>query len=117
MAYLGPVTKIYRQTSIGLALEDTLDQFEASNEISPALREEIQAHFDANVLRILSTGVATKITFRGAKIICYRFCQDVWTFVLDSPTFKTDHGDLIVCNETVKIVALDQQKLQNPNFG
>jgi len=55
--------------------------------------------------------VKSKTTFKG-HLHTYRFCDNVWTFILDNPTFRTDNSGEIINSDKVKIVACDG-KAQN----
>jgi transcription initiation factor TFIIA small subunit len=54
----------------------------------------------------LKTNVKSRATLKG-ELNVYRFCDDVWTFVINSLTFKIE-GESIVA-EKVKIVACNSK--------
>lgn len=52
----------------------------------------------------LQTKVKSKTNFKG-HLHTYRFCDNVWTFILENAAFKTDNETQNV--DHVKIVACD----------
>jgi len=104
-------TSIYNSTAVGRALVATLDEFVESGEIGQLFAAEILAQYEEVFLRNLQSKVKTKVTFRNEKIISYRFCQDVWTFILENPTFKTERNESITVDGKIKIIALDETKI------
>ncbi|KAF9901695.1 Transcription initiation factor IIA small chain (TFIIA 13.5 kDa subunit) [Lobosporangium transversale] len=92
----------YRKSSIGLSLIDSLDELIQSGHINPQLAMRVLAQFDMSIADALSTRVRTRATFK-AHLDNYRSLDDVWTFVLSSPTFRYDNES--VTADKVKIVA------------
>ncbi|KAF9577660.1 Transcription initiation factor IIA small chain (TFIIA 13.5 kDa subunit) [Lunasporangiospora selenospora] len=92
----------YRKSSIGLALIDSLDVLIQSGHINPQLAMRVLAQFDTSIAEALSNRVRSRATFR-ARLDNYRSLDDVWTFVLSSPTFRFENDN--VTADKVKIVA------------
>lgn len=61
--------------------------------------------FDKSINSALSTRVKVKVNFKAEKLNTYRFCDNVWTFMLNDVEFR-DSGDLEKVDR-VKIVACD----------
>jgi len=96
--------EFYRKSTIGVALTDALDEMVATNLITPTLGMAVMAQFDKSINEALETKVKTKCTFKG-HCQMFRFCDEVWTFVLENTTFRTDTETISV--DKVKIVATD----------
>ncbi|KAF9901568.1 Transcription initiation factor IIA small chain (TFIIA 13.5 kDa subunit) [Linnemannia zychae] len=92
----------YRKSSVGLALIDSLDELIQSGHINPQLAMRVLAQFDMSIADALSSRVRNRANFR-AHLDNYRSLDDVWTFVLSSPTFRFEHES--VTADKVKIVA------------
>ncbi|KAF2162608.1 hypothetical protein M409DRAFT_58031 [Zasmidium cellare ATCC 36951] len=95
--------ELYRGTSIGLALADTLDDLISSRRIEPQLAMRIMANFDQAIATVLGDKVKARMSFKG-HLDVYRFCDEVWTFVIKDVKFKMDNSQQIEA-EKVKIVA------------
>jgi len=99
----GAYYELYRGTSIGLALADTLDDLISSRRIEPQLAMRIMANFDQSIATVLGEKVKARMNFKG-HLDVYRFCDEVWTFVIKDVKFKLDNSQTIDA-EKVKIVA------------
>jgi transcription initiation factor TFIIA small subunit len=95
--------QLYRNTSLGNSLQESLDELIQTQQISPHLALNVLLKFDRAINDALSTRLRNKFTFKG-DLNTYRFCDNVWTFVLNGVDFR--NGDLIHV-EKVKIVAVD----------
>merc|ERR1712014_67966 len=102
--------ELYRGTSIGLALADTLDDLISSRRIEPQLAMRIMSHFDARIAEVLGEKVKARLTFKG-HLDTYRFCDEVWTFILKDVKFKMDNAHQAEA-ERVKIVACQSEDKQ-----
>ncbi|GAM23620.1 hypothetical protein SAMD00019534_067950, partial [Acytostelium subglobosum LB1] len=96
--------ELYRKSTIGEALTDTLDDMANNNYISQQLYDKVVLQFDKSINEALANTVRNKATFKG-DLHTYRFCDSVWTFILENAEFKTDNEVIKVDN--VKIVACD----------
>ncbi|KAH9560944.1 hypothetical protein CY35_06G135900 [Sphagnum magellanicum] len=79
--------ELYRKSSIGTSLTDALEEMVTNGTISPLLAVKVLMQFDKGHLHT------------------YRFCDNVWTFILENAVFKTDSESQSV--DHVKIVACD----------
>ncbi|KAK5580748.1 hypothetical protein RB653_000772 [Dictyostelium firmibasis] len=103
--------ELYRKSTIGEALTDTLEELLINQYISNSLYQKILTQFDKTINEALSNTVKAKTTFKG-NLHTYRFCDNVWTFILDNAQFKTEANE-IVRVDRVKIVACDAN-VQDP---
>jgi len=99
--------EFYRHTTLGMCLTDALDELIQTGQINPQLAQKVLLQFDKSITDALSNHVRAKVSFKGALDI-YRFCDDVWTFILKNPNFRFDTESATV--EKVKIVACSANK-------
>ncbi|WOL19185.1 transcription initiation factor IIA subunit 2-like [Canna indica] len=100
--------ELYRRSAIGMCLTESLDEMVSSGTLSPELAIQVLMQFDKSMTDALETQVKSKVTIKG-HLHTYRFCDNVWTFILQDATFKSDE-----CHEQVKrvkIVACDSNLL------
>ncbi|KAI1172694.1 transcription initiation factor iia small chain [Nemania sp. FL0916] len=96
--------ELYRRSSIGNALTDTLDTLITQNNIDPQLAMKVLANFDRAVAEVLQEKVRSRLSFK-ASLDTYRFCDEVWTFQLKNVNFKMDNGGMAVGADKIKIVS------------
>jgi transcription initiation factor TFIIA small subunit len=60
--------ELYRTSSIGQALTDTLDELISSNQLEPQLAMKIIAHFDKAFIETLSDRVKSRLSFKVCDI-------------------------------------------------
>ncbi|CAG8806622.1 15556_t:CDS:2, partial [Racocetra fulgida] len=68
---------------IGMALTDSLDELIQTSHIDPQL--------------------AMKVLLQAGHLHTYRFCDEVWTFIIKNPNFKLENEQVHV--DKIKIVA------------
>ncbi|KAF1348736.1 transcription initiation factor IIA, gamma subunit [Delphinella strobiligena] len=95
--------ELYRGTSIGVALADTLDDLISSRRIEPQLAIKIMIQFDQIMSQVLGEKVKARMSFKG-HLDTYRFCDEVWTFIIKNIKFKLDNSQQIEVDK-VKIVS------------
>ncbi|KAK3677995.1 Transcription initiation factor IIA subunit 2 [Recurvomyces mirabilis] len=100
--------ELYRNTSIGQSLAETLDNLISSRQIEPQLAMRVMATFDQNVAAVLGDKVKARCTFKG-HLDTYRFCDEVWTFIIKDVNFKMEQNHLEKA-ERVKIVACQSKE-------
>lgn len=100
--------ELYRNSSIGTALTDTLDDLISDNLIEPQLAMRIVANFDKAFTENISEKVKSRLSFKG-HLATYRFCDDVWTFLIKDVNFKLDNQAPLKA-EKVKIVSCTNKK-------
>jgi len=102
--------QLYRNTTLGNSLQESLDELIQSQQITPQLALQVLLQFDKAINNALSSKVKNRISFKG-KLNTYRFCDNVWTFVLNSVNFR-EVGDNVKVDK-VKIVACDGKESKN----
>ncbi|KAK4374369.1 hypothetical protein RND71_005046 [Anisodus tanguticus] len=131
--------ELYRRSTIGMCLTETLDEMVSNGILYPEHAIQVLVQFDKSMTEALETQVKSKVTIKqfsrsGAlheinlinwlmllddkkdmmgrlegHLHTYRFCDNVWTFILQDAVFKSEE-----CQETVnrvKIVACDSKLL------
>ncbi|RKF73885.1 Transcription initiation factor IIA subunit 2 [Golovinomyces cichoracearum] len=102
--------ELYRRSSIGMALTDTLDDLISDRRIEPQLAMKILANFDRSITEVLAEKVKARLTFKG-HLDTYRFCDEVWTFLIKDVTFKMENSSQTVQADKVKIVSCNSKRL------
>ncbi|KAI9679465.1 MAG: Transcription initiation factor IIA small chain (TFIIA 13.5 kDa subunit) [Caeruleum heppii] len=100
--------ELYRRSSIGSALMDTLDDLITERRIEPQLAIKIMANFDRSITEVLADKVKARLTFKG-HLDTYRFCDEVWTFLIKDVNLKLDNQSTIQADK-VKIVSCNSKK-------
>ncbi|XP_041355898.1 transcription initiation factor IIA subunit 2-like [Gigantopelta aegis] len=98
--------QLYRNTTLGHTLQESLDDLIQCSQISPQLALKVLLQFDKAINTALANRVKSKISFKG-KLNTYRFCDNVWTFVLNDVEFREQPVQEIARVQKVKIVACD----------
>jgi transcription initiation factor TFIIA small subunit len=94
--------------SLGGALTDTLDSLITERRIEPQLAMKILINFDKAVADGLSDKVKSRLSFKG-HLDTYRFCDDVWTFIIKDINFKLDNSNTVHADR-VKIVSCNTKR-------
>ncbi|GMM27950.1 transcription initiation factor IIA subunit gamma [Martiniozyma asiatica (nom. inval.)] len=100
--------EFYRRASVGGALADALDGLIVDQQIPPQLALRVLAHFDRLVSDHLRLDTRAKLSFKG-HLHTYRFCDDVWTFLIKDLSVKLDHGESLEVDKC-KIVACNSKR-------
>ncbi|CAG8097642.1 unnamed protein product [Penicillium olsonii] len=100
--------ELYRGSSLGLSLTDTLDDLINEGRIEPQLAMKILGTFDKVVTEVLADKVRARLTFKG-HLDTYRFCDEVWTFLIKDVSFKLDNQTTVTA-EKVKIVSCNSKR-------
>merc|ERR1712223_1152499 len=97
--------QLYRNTTLGHTLQEALDELMQMQMLSPALALRVLVQFDKSINSALNTRVKNKLNFKAEKLNTYRFCDNVWTFMLNDVEFReiNELGKI----DRVKIVACD----------
>ncbi|KAA8904996.1 transcription initiation factor IIA, gamma subunit [Sphaerosporella brunnea] len=107
-----PYYELYRRSSIGMALTDALDDLISEGRIAPQLAMKILSNFDRHVTEVLAEKVKANLTFKGS-LDTYRFCDEVWTFLIKNVTFKFQQqggGPPAVTTDKIKIVSCNSKR-------
>uniref|UniRef100_A0A9L0J724 Transcription initiation factor IIA subunit 2 n=1 Tax=Equus asinus TaxID=9793 RepID=A0A9L0J724_EQUAS len=108
--------QLYRNTTLGNSLQESLDELIQSQQITPQLALQVLLQFDKAINSALAQRVRNRVNFRGS-LNTYRFCDNVWTFVLNDVEFR-EVTELIKVDK-VKIVACDgkmDEKIANQPY-
>ncbi|XP_047051443.1 transcription initiation factor IIA subunit 2-like [Lolium rigidum] len=81
--------ELYRMTTIGVNLTATLDEMVFSGRLSPELAVRVQLQFDESMSALLEKQVTSMAFFKG-NLHTYRYCDNVWTFILRDATFRNE---------------------------
>lgn len=100
--------ELYRGSTLGDCLIDTIDELINEGRIEPQLAMKILANFDKTISEVLADKVKARLTFKG-HLETYRFCDDVWTFLVKDVKFKTDNSSEFHA-EKVKIVSCNSKR-------
>ncbi|POS88305.1 transcription initiation factor IIA [Erysiphe pulchra] len=92
-----------------MALTDTLDDLISDRRIEPQLAMKILANFDRSITEVLADKVKARLTFKG-HLDTYRFCDEVWTFLIKDVSFKMENSSQVVQADKVKIVSCNSKR-------
>ncbi|KAK6746001.1 hypothetical protein RB195_012234 [Necator americanus] len=98
---------MYRETTLGVALSHTLDEFVEEGMISRALAAKVLAAFDANINKALAYKVKNKVQFKSDKLLAYRYCDNVWTIIMKGVEFHYILWPVEYRVDKMKIVACE----------
>ncbi|TPX33010.1 hypothetical protein SmJEL517_g03988 [Synchytrium microbalum] len=96
--------QLYRASSIGMSLTETLDAMVTAGQIDPKAAVQMLTQFDKSMTEALRSKVTSKAQLKG-HLHFYRFCDDVWTFVIKDSTFRMENETLAPVSDKVKVVA------------
>jgi len=96
--------QLYRNTTLGNCLQETLDDLIQLQQISPQVAIRVLLEFDKAISNALSSRVRNRVTFKG-DLNTYRFCDNVWTFLVKNGEFNDCLTKIKV--DKIKIVACD----------
>ncbi|KAF4519490.1 hypothetical protein B566_EDAN010099 [Ephemera danica] len=105
--------QLYRNTSLGHTLQESLDELiqmlmeveSKYGQLTPQLGAKVLLQFDRSINTALASRVKSKLTFKANKLNTYRFCDNVWTFMMSDVEFREIQEVAKV--DKVKIVACD----------
>jgi transcription initiation factor TFIIA small subunit len=100
--------QLYRRTTLGECLVDSLDDLIKTNQITPQLAMRVLLQFDKSINESLERKLKSKATLKGQHAD-YRFCDDVWTFFLDNAVLRINDGESITANK-LKIVSCNAKR-------
>ncbi len=103
--------ELYRRSTLGMTLADSLDELIQSDQIPPQLAMRVLQQFDQSMADGLAQRIRARASFKG-HLNTYRFCDDVWTFAIDRCTFRIE--DETVHADKVVIVACNARRPGDP---
>ncbi|XP_059876685.1 transcription initiation factor IIA subunit 2-like [Delphinus delphis] len=92
--------QLHRNTTLGNSLQESLDELIQSQQITPQLALQVLLQFDKAIYSVLVQKVRNRVNSRPGSLNTYRFCDNVWTFVLNDVEFRE-----VTELDKVKIVA------------
>ncbi|KAK3095155.1 hypothetical protein FSP39_010870 [Pinctada imbricata] len=98
----GTYRQLFHPEQLVTGKEDAANNY--CGQITPQLALRVLLQFDRAINNALASRVKTRIQLKG-KLNTYRFCDNVWTFVLNNVDFR-EVQDFAKCDK-VKIVACD----------
>ena len=121
---MSSVYEIYRSTTIGSTLDDTLRELLHRQIITPRIVHYILNVFDQIISQKLSSQSdkgkkESSLIFKG-HLLSYRACDQVWTLLFDSLTFTSNtdpHWKIIFNGQTnkIKIITCPLKNLTSTN--
>ena len=84
------VPSTYRDTTLGQALETSLDSLLNSGEINQLTKDNILKTYDLSILETFKDLQGNRNTKISGKSISYNNVEDIWRFKLDSLEIKDD---------------------------
>lgn len=105
------MSQVYRHTTLGQTLQEILDDYISTGQISSHLAFRILSQFDKSIHSALRNKVKTILTFRAANLKSYRFCDNVWTLVFEDTEFRNVNE--IIKVDKLKIVACDVRSVRS----
>ncbi|KAM0839214.1 hypothetical protein ACQ4PT_060456 [Festuca glaucescens] len=101
--------ELYRRTTIGVNLTATLDEMVFSGRLTPELAVRVQLQFDESMSALLEQQVTSMAFFKG-NLHTYRYCDNVWTFILRDATFRNEEMAENISN--MKVVACNSSLMK-----
>mmetsp|Transcript_23654 Transcript_23654/g.59890 ORF Transcript_23654/g.59890 Transcript_23654/m.59890 type:complete len:125 (-) Transcript_23654:89-463(-) len=99
----------YRVSTVGIELEETLQELLDEGVIDLDLSEIIKKRFDKAIMTVLKKWVKDKPVIKG-KLKHYQNCDNVWVFHVSNPEIRVSSYSLPVqMSEPLKIVASDSK--------
>ena len=117
--------QIYRSTTIGLALDEALEEFVQRQVFTPRIASYILNVFDDVINQKLTCQSSKRknescLIFKG-HLLSYRSCDQVWTLLFNRLTFTSNGNSsfkvtLTSQNDKIKIIACPVLKLISPDI-
>lgn len=96
--------EFYRQSLIGKALVDTVDEKVSNNLISPKQANFIMEKFDEAIPIVFNRSVSSSMSFKGT-IGTYNYVDGVWKFIakdfvmsINNEYYKTNLIKIVACD-------------------
>lgn len=97
--------QLYRETTLGRTLQDTLDELLLVGKLNNNQAARVLHQFDRTINVALEQRVRNRLVIKCDRLRTYRFCDNVWTLLLNDVEFR-EVQEVIKVN-SVKIVACD----------
>mmetsp|Transcript_63085 Transcript_63085/g.150538 ORF Transcript_63085/g.150538 Transcript_63085/m.150538 type:complete len:127 (+) Transcript_63085:1635-2015(+) len=103
----------FRTSTIGIQLEEALQELLSENVIEFDLMEIVRKEFDKAIVSILKKKVKDKPVIKG-QLKHYQNCDNVWMFFVLRPEIRVSSYSLpIQLNCPIKIIACDTKMVSN----
>ncbi|KAE9549184.1 hypothetical protein FO519_007596 [Halicephalobus sp. NKZ332] len=102
--------QMYRSTTLGEALEHVLEDCQKDGTLPPSLVKRVMDVFDKSFTSALSTKVKNRFSYKANKLRAYRFCDNVWTFVIEDVNIRDLNTKGTMHANHLKIVACDANR-------
>ncbi|CAF0898100.1 unnamed protein product [Adineta steineri] len=104
--------QLYRNTTLGVTLQDTLDEMISQGQLTELAASKVLSEFDRSINVALDKRINKKVQFSG-KLSTYRFCDNVWTLVLKDFSVKESNnpGGHATSTATSQIPKADKVKI------
>ncbi|XP_034671041.1 transcription initiation factor IIA subunit 2-like [Drosophila subobscura] len=99
--------QLYRSTTLGHALQDTLDELIQGGKIKPQLATQVLQQYDESIVKGLKQRAKAQITFKAKQLHSYNLCDSLCVKLKDVE-FREHHE--IVQVDKVQIVAFKSPK-------
>lgn len=100
--------EVYRLSTIGQTLQDTLETMMADRKINLALHSRVLNEFDRVVGAALEQKVRNRLIIKCNRLRTYRYCDTIWTLLLKDVEFREVQELIRV--DWVKIVAFESRR-------
>ncbi|XP_037927874.1 transcription initiation factor IIA subunit 2-like [Teleopsis dalmanni] len=100
--------EIYRSTTVGTTLQETLDEMLEGGQITPSLRSKILEQFDKSAATVMEQQVLDEHKFKARKLASYRFSDDVWTLRFKDVNFQMQDKE-VQADKVLVIACSDNQ--------
>ncbi|EDV28948.1 Transcription initiation factor IIA subunit 2 [Trichoplax sp. H2] len=99
--------QLYRNTTLGQSLQETLEELIQTQQIDPDLALIVLLQFDKTINSALANRLRTRMSFKG-HLRTYRFCDSVWTLIVENAEFRETGSDTHSFKvDKLKVVACD----------
>jgi len=82
------LNELYRNTTLGNLLRDTLDEMVDQRQFSTNLATKVFVQFDRAMANALASRAKSRITFRAEKLVSYRYYDNVWQMHFKNMEFR-----------------------------
>nr|CDJ86396.1 WD40 repeat and Transcription initiation factor IIA domain containing protein [Haemonchus contortus] len=109
--YIAQMTyyQMYRNTTLGEALQKTLDDLVHEQMIPPQLAVKVLAIYDKAINKALAQKAKNKMYFKAEKLRAYRHCDNVWTFLMERVDFRDSirvaRVKFVACDGSAKLAS------------
>ncbi|PIO73258.1 Transcription initiation factor IIA, gamma subunit, helical domain protein [Teladorsagia circumcincta] len=104
--------QMYRNTTLGEALQKTLDDLVHEQMIPPQLAVKVLAIYDKAINKALAQKAKNKMYFKAScaeKLRAYRHCDNVWTFLMERVDFRDSirvaRVKFVACDGSAKLAS------------